>query len=527
VKTATLRTVAKDILAKHKATLDYAITVQLVDASMARKVREEILVSLELLERFRREYESSLMQHVDKWVGMADDLEIAEALGTKVAAAVLALDRSKMTLVRRWAKPKSVGRRRLAVLAASGLVTDGQREAQAVLDLCELLLREDHPVLVGGVASLLRDTTKVDAKAVQDFLFRRSIDGNPDILRAGSENDAARRGASSQPRGSGRAQHPAAVESSPARDTLSPRTCRPLSLSLSEARRVALCAQGFDRARPSRAVGLADVRKVVAKLGHLQFDSVNVVARAHHQVLFSRLGAFDTALLDALVARGEITEQWAHEACFVPITTGLLAHRREEWRAAAPLLPSSKNTRPDEVLEAVESRGALTADELHVPEGAERRLESSWVGTASRAALETHFGRGNLAIVERRKGLVRAYDLPSRVVPVHLRELSVPRHEAERMLLDQAGRAHGVGTAADLADYFRMSREAARPRIADLVSAKRLLEVEVEGFREKAYLHAEARVPRRIDARALLSPFDPVVWFRPRTRRLFAFGPPL
>ncbi|MBL8115670.1 MAG: DNA alkylation repair protein [Acidobacteria bacterium] len=196
VKTATLRTVAKDILAKHKATLDYAITVQLVDASMARKVREEILVSLELLERFRREYESSLMQHVDKWVGMADDLEIAEALGTKVAAAVLALDRSKMTLVRRWAKPKSVGRRRLAVLAASGLVTDGQREAQAVLDLCELLLREDHPVLVGGVASLLRDTTKVDAKAVQDFLFRRSIDGNPDILRAGSENlDAARRAA--------------------------------------------------------------------------------------------------------------------------------------------------------------------------------------------------------------------------------------------------------------------------------------------------------------------------------------------
>ncbi len=274
-------------------------------------------------------------------------------------------------------------------------------------------------------------------------------------------------------------------------------------------------------------MGLADVRKVVAKLGLLQFDSVNVVARAHHQVLFSRLGAFDIDLLDALVARGEITEQWAHEACFVPITTWpLLAHRREEFRVRPRHFAAFLEKHPgylDEVLEAVESRGALTADELHVPEGAERRLESSWVGTASRAALETHFGRGNLAIVERRKGLVRAYDLPSRVVPSHLRELSVPRQEAERALLDQAGRAHGVGTAADLADYFRMSRAAARPRIDELVEAKRLLEVEVEGFREKAYLHAEARVPRRIDARALLSPFDPVVWFRPRTRRLFAF----
>lgn len=264
-----------------------------------------------------------------------------------------------------------------------------------------------------------------------------------------------------------------------------------------------------------------------ARLGHLQFDSVNVVARAHHQVLFSRLGAFDIALLDALVTRGEVTEQWAHEACFVPMSTWpLLAHRREEFQVRPRHFDAFLQQHPgylDEILEAVERRGALTADELHVPEGAARRLENSWFGTAPRAALETHFGRGNLVIAGRRKGLVRVYDLPSRVVPAHLREKTVSRHEAERALLDQAGRAHGVATAADLADYFRMSREAARPRLAELVEARRLHEVEVEGFREPAYLHAEARIPRRIAAQALLSPFDPVVRFRPRTRRLFAF----
>jgi len=121
---------------------------------------------------------------------------VAEALGEKVAALVLALDPSKITTIRKWARLRSVGRKRLALLAAAGLVSEGRRDAALALDLCEILLNEDHPVLVREVASLLRTTTKIDAKAVQDFLFRRSIDGNPAILRAGSENlDAARRAA--------------------------------------------------------------------------------------------------------------------------------------------------------------------------------------------------------------------------------------------------------------------------------------------------------------------------------------------
>jgi DNA alkylation repair enzyme len=196
VRPSTLKTISKEFFAKNRTALDYAGAVSLVDSAVARKTREEILVALEVLERFRREFTPALFAHLDKWSALADDLEIAEAIGSKVAAPLLALDPSKISVVKKWAKLRGIGRRRLALLAASGLVTDGRRMAAPVLEVCEVLLNEEHPVLVSSVASLLRDTTKVDAKAVQDFLFRRSIDGNPDILRAGSENlDAARRAA--------------------------------------------------------------------------------------------------------------------------------------------------------------------------------------------------------------------------------------------------------------------------------------------------------------------------------------------
>lgn len=196
VRASHVKSVARDVFGKARTGFDYAAAVALVDAACARKVREEILVALEILERFRRDFEPGLFPHLDKWGALAEDLELAEALGVKVAAPLLALDPVRMATVKKWAKLKSVGRRRLAVLAASGLVCEGRRESGLVLELCEHLLGEEHPVLVSSVAGLLRETTKVDAKAVQDFLFRRSIDGNPEILRAGSENlDAARRAA--------------------------------------------------------------------------------------------------------------------------------------------------------------------------------------------------------------------------------------------------------------------------------------------------------------------------------------------
>jgi hypothetical protein len=196
VRASLIKSIARDVFTKVRPSLYYAAAVGVVDVAVARKVREEILVALEILERFRREFDGALFVKIDKWSAVADDVEAAEVLGSHIAAAALAHDPSKMAVVKKWAKLKSVGKRRLAVLAAAGLVTDGRREAAPVLELCELLLHEESPVLVSAVAALLRDTTKVDAKAVQDFLFRRSIDGNPDILRAGSENlDAARRAA--------------------------------------------------------------------------------------------------------------------------------------------------------------------------------------------------------------------------------------------------------------------------------------------------------------------------------------------
>jgi hypothetical protein len=196
VKASLVRSVARDIGQKAKPPVDYATALALLDVTSSRKVREEILVAIEILERFRREFGASLFPHLEKWGSAAEDLEVAEALGVRIAAPALAKEPGKMAIVKKWARLKSVGKRRLAVLAASGLVTDGRREASLVLDMCEHLLHEDNPALVSAVAGLLRDTTKVDAKAVQDFLFRRSIDGNPEILRAGSENlDAARRAA--------------------------------------------------------------------------------------------------------------------------------------------------------------------------------------------------------------------------------------------------------------------------------------------------------------------------------------------
>ena len=196
VKTSFVRSIAREIQTKNRPAMDYAAALALADAAVGRRVREEILVALEVLERYRKDFAPGLFARVEKWSPVAEDLEVAEALGARVAAPALALEPARIAVVKKWARLRSVGKRRLAVLAATGLVSEGRREAATVLELAELLLHEDHPAMVSAVAGLLRETTKVDAKAVQDFLFRRSIDGNPDILRAGSENlDAARRAA--------------------------------------------------------------------------------------------------------------------------------------------------------------------------------------------------------------------------------------------------------------------------------------------------------------------------------------------
>ena len=299
-------------------------------------------------------------------------------------------------------------------------------------------------------------------------------------------------------------------------------------LSIAEARRIALAAHGLDRPRPDGRVDLRHLRAAIERLGLLQLDFVNVVCPAHYQVLFSRLGPYEMSLLDRLAyRRRELTEQWAHEASLVPVELWPhLEHRRE----AHPMRPrgferflSEHSGYVDWVLEEIDRRGPIAAEDLPVPEGVDRHLEGSWLGTVPRALLEHLFGRGVLAVAERRPSMARAFDRSERLVPPEHHGRTVSREEAQRELVRIAARAHGVATAADLADYFRLRVGEAQPRIAELVEGGELREVKVEGWRGLAYLHCDAKLPRRVEAATLLSPFDPLVWTRKRTERLFDF----
>lgn len=299
-------------------------------------------------------------------------------------------------------------------------------------------------------------------------------------------------------------------------------------LSLSEARRIALAAQGLDRPRPIGLVKTQHLRRVIRQLGLLQIDYVNVLVPAHYQVLFSRLGPYQKTLLDDLVyRRREFTEQWAHEASILPMETWpLLRHRMETHRVRPYGFERLMAQHPDyvsQVLEEVRTRGPLRASDLPAPKGGPRRIPGAWHGSVPRAMLEAHFGRGLLAVADRRPNFARMYDLAERVIPTKHYVRRLKREDAQRELLLLAARSHGVGTAGDLADYYRMKIGEARPRIAELVESGDLREIRVEGWREPAYLHKEACLPGKIGAATLVSPFDPVIWSRDRVARLFQF----
>ena len=301
----------------------------------------------------------------------------------------------------------------------------------------------------------------------------------------------------------------------------------PTSLSRSEARRLALAAQGLHQTRPRRAT-VRHLRETVRRLGLLQIDCVNVVCAAHYMVPFSRLGPYDRAAFDRLIYRsGEFAEHWAHELSIIPAETWpLLRYRRETDRVRPWGFARVLEERADYaawVLEEVRRRGPLAADELPPPDGVAPRIPGSWIATVSRGVLEAHFLRGSLAAAGRRPDFSRLYDLAERLIPAEHRCRQIDYDESRRALLVQAARAHGVGTAKDLADYFRMPVGDARPRLRELVESRRLLEAQVEGWRETAYLHPDAEAPRTIEAARLLSPFDPLIWCRPRVERLFGF----
>jgi uncharacterized protein YcaQ len=203
----------------------------------------------------------------------------------------------------------------------------------------------------------------------------------------------------------------------------------------------------------------------------------------------------------------------------------LFRHRRESHRVRPYGFETFLDEQPEYaawVLDEVRTRGPLAAEDLPEREGIDRRIAGSWY-SVPRAVLEAHFGRGILAVAGRRLDFARLFDLAERLIPPEHHGREIAREEARRELLRLAARAHGVGTAADPADYYRMPVTQARPRLDELVEAGDLRRVRVEGWREPAYLDARAGVPRRIGAASLLSPFHPVVWYRPRVERLFDF----
>lgn len=299
------------------------------------------------------------------------------------------------------------------------------------------------------------------------------------------------------------------------------------TLSLVDARRIALAAQGFGQGRPKRAT-VRHLRDTIRRLGLLQIDCVNVVCTAHYMVPFSRVGPYDRAALERLVYRsGEFAEHWAHEISIVPVEMWpLLRYRRETDRVRPWGFAKVLEERADYaawVLEEVRRRGPLAADELPAPDGTAARIPGAWIGTVARGVLEAHFLRGVLAAAGRRSDFSRIYDLAERLIPDPHRSRHVDHDEGRRAVLLQAARAHGVGTAKDLADYFRMPVNEAKPRLRELAAAGQLVEVRVDGWREPAYLDPQAERPQRIEAAALLSPFDPLIWCRPRVARLFGF----
>jgi len=275
-------------------------------------------------------------------------------------------------------------------------------------------------------------------------------------------------------------------------------------------------------------VGARDLRQTIRQLGLLQIDYVNVLVPAHYQVPYSRLGPYEKSHLDDLVyRRREFTEQWAHEASIVPVESWpLLRHRMETHRVRPYGFESFLEQNPEYVawiLDEVRTRGPLAADDVLERDVASHRIPGAWHSSVPRAVLEAHFARGRLAVAERRPDFARTFHVAERIIPAEHHSREVGREEAQRELLRLAARAHGVGTADDLADYDRMPVREARPRLAELVEAGELREVRVEGWRQPAYLHAKARLPRRIDAATLLSPFDPLIWYRVRAARLFDF----
>ena len=297
-----------------------------------------------------------------------------------------------------------------------------------------------------------------------------------------------------------------------------------ISLSASQARRIALGAQGFADRRPTGRIDRRHLRRALDRMGVIQIDSVNVLVRSQELPLFARLGPHPRTLIDDASADGELFEYWVHEACHVPAEH----HQLYRWRMRSPhrwgafrRLMADRAEFVEQVYDHVAEHGPIVAGDLR------QRVAKKgawWDYDDGKIALEALFHEGRIGARRRPNDFARLYDIAERTLPTHILERPTPtEHDARKELLVLAAKHHGVATLVELADYHRQGNPPVRPLIPELVEEGRLIEVDVEGWSQPGYLHPGITTPRRISARALLSPFDPVVWHRDRTEQLFGF----
>lgn len=297
-------------------------------------------------------------------------------------------------------------------------------------------------------------------------------------------------------------------------------------VSPAAARRIALAAQGLGRARPD-AVGTRQLNLALQRLAVLQLDSVNVFERSHYLPLFARLGAYDKTLLDKLTfaKKGPYLEYWAHEAALIPVDDWpLFRFRMQFWRdwmdKNMPDWFAAHHTTLDRLRAELAANGPMPASAFE--READRVRGPWWDWDEVKRGLERMFRVGEL-VSAGRKNFERVYALPEQVLPPEVLAREVPVDEAKYELLKRSAIAHGIGTLNDFADYFRIKQTQAKDALQRLLDEGEVLPVTVPGWRKPAYLHKDARIPRRLEAAALLSPFDPVVWERDRALRMFGF----
>jgi len=300
------------------------------------------------------------------------------------------------------------------------------------------------------------------------------------------------------------------------------------SLSAAQARRITLAAQGFADPAPGGATDMRHLRRVLRRLHLIQMDSVNVLQRAHFMPLYSRLGPYPPALLERAAYRRprELFEFWGHEASLItvdlqPLFRWRMANARDYAWGNMVRVADQQPELVQWVLDEVRDRGPVTA--AAIEHDAPRRKDHwGWNWSVVKQALEWLFYTGQVTAADRTTSFARRYDLPERVLPRAVLDTPTPTSEdAFRALVELAARALGVAAEGELRDYFRLPVAGFKRAVAELVEDKVLLPVAVHGWKPAGYLHHQAKVPRRVRAATLISPFDPLIWERARTERLF------